>query len=351
MRSAESLFRHQFGTPPEAIAFAPGRVNIIGEHTDYQNGLSMPGALRQGTTVALSSHAHSPGMITTAEAPEGWQRYVASALQEGSLDPAQCAVAVSSDLPIGAGLSSSAALIVATLLATQAITGQNIGRLEMAKAARRAEHRAVGVPCGLLDPVAILFGEQQRVLLLDFQDPGQPTPLQWPAECRLALFDSGVRHSLAHSAYTDRVETLRRVAGHYGAPDLRSAESFNPSEHSALDAKRAKHFFSECARVVEFAAALQQNDLASMGELLTESHRSLQFDYEVSCEEADLLIDHLIQLPDCLGARMVGGGFGGMILALFEGQDLPSQPAPLGVELGSAATVINTSLGPRKTSE
>lgn len=337
--SAEALFLEAYAHPPAAIAFAPGRVNIIGEHTDYQNGLSMPGALNLGTAVALSAHVEHPGMVTSANTPDGWKRYVESALQECGLDPTGCAVAAATGLPIGAGLSSSAALIVATLLAAESPTHQASSRIALAETARRAEHHAVGVPCGLLDPIAVLYGQPGHVLLLDFQKADRPEPLPWPENCSIALFDSGVRHNLANSAYADRVATLRRVAAHYGAPDLRSVTSFNPAQHPLTDAKRAKHFFSECARVTQFAEALREGDHRAMGALLTGSHRSLQYDYEVSCPEADALVEHLLGSPGCLGARMVGGGFGGMILGLFSGPT--TLQGALSVKLAEGARLIH----------
>lgn len=288
-------------------AWAPGRVNLIGEHTDYSGGLVLPVAIQYGITVTASRehdsvalHSDQYGAAETfaadgsGAAVDGWGRYaqsVAAELDALGRAPVGLAGTIASNLPAGAGLSSSAALEVGIALALCAVAGFELEPLELALACQRAELRAVGVPCGILDQAASILGRAGHAVLLDCGTlEHRLVPV--PAEVALVVIDSGVEHSHETSGYAQRREEL---------------EAGMPS--------RVRHVRTENARVGQFAAAFVRGDLAAAGELLLASHASLRDDYEVSIPELDLLVE-LAQAAGAYGARLLGGGFGGSILAL-----------------------------------
>ena len=291
------------------IAWAPGRVNLIGEHTDYSGGLVLPVAIQHGISLDVTSvEGH---VLLTSEllgsavpfAPDGsgvaaggWARYaqaIAAELHLLGRPPVGLAGTISSDLPVGAGLSSSAALEVAVGLALCAVADFELDPLELGLACQRAELRAVGVPCGILDQAAALLGCEGHAILLDCGSlEYRLVPL--PAEAALVVVDSGIEHSHETSGYAQRRQELEA-----GMP------------------RRVRHVQTENQRVRDFAAAFERQDLGAAGRLLLESHASLRDDYEVSIPELDLLVD-LAQEAGAYGARLLGGGFGGAILALTE---------------------------------
>jgi galactokinase len=292
---------------PVCVAWAPGRINLIGEHTDYSGGLVLPVAVQYGVSLEVTSvgdeiSLESQGFGATAPfaadgggaAVDGWVRYVQAVAVELDLlgRPAVGLVGtIDSDLPVGAGLSSSAALEVAVALALCTVAGFDVEPLEMAQACQLAELRAVGVPCGILDQAASLLGRPGQAIQLDCGTL-EYRYVSVPDDAALVVVDSGVEHSHETSGYAQRREELEA-----GMPE------------------RVRHVVSENARVVEFAAALEGGDLAAAGELLDASHASLRDDYEVSIPELDLLVE-LAREAGAYGARLVGGGFGGSILAL-----------------------------------
>jgi galactokinase len=294
---------------PVCVAWAPGRINLIGEHTDYSGGLVLPVAVQYGVTlevmsvadeIALESRGFGAATAFAADgggpAVDGWARYAQAVAVELDLlgrPPVGLAGTIDSDLPVGAGLSSSAALEVAVGLALCAVASFELEPLEVAQACRRAELRAVGVPCGILDQAASLLGRPGRAIQLDCATL-EHRYVSVPDDAALVVVDSGVEHSHETSGYAQRRKELEA-----GMPE------------------RVRHVVSENARVVEFAAALEARELAAAGDLLNASHASLRDDYEVSIAELDLLVE-LAQDAGAYGARLVGGGFGGSILALTE---------------------------------
>jgi galactokinase len=285
-------------------------VNLIGEHTDYSGGLVLPVAIQYGISLDVASRdddcvslisdrfgAASPFPADgSGAAAEGWARYaqsVAAELDVLGRPPVGFVGTLASDLPAGAGLSSSAALEVAVGLALCAVADFELEPLELALACQRAELRAVGVPCGILDQAAALLGREGYAILLDCGTlEHRLVPL--PADAALVVVDSGVEHSHETSGYAQR---------------RRELEAGMPS--------RLRHVQTENQRVRDFSAALERHDLEAGGGLLLESHASLRDDYEVSTPELDLLVE-LAREAGAYGARLLGGGFGGSVLALTD---------------------------------
>jgi len=312
-------------------AVAPGRVNLLGEYTDVIDGLVLPLAIdlattvtgtRGGDAVVLRSADEAEPAVVPLEVAEpaavtpGWARYVAGVVAE--LRPAQgFAGTVSTTVPIGAGLSSSAALEVAVALAL----GFEGDARELARLCRRAEQRASGVPCGIMDQLASAAGVAGHALLIDCADLAV-TPVPLPEGVEVRVVHSGQARSLATSAYAERAAALAAAAEALGRP-LRLLAG--PGALGELDAiedplvrRRARHAVSENLRVRALADALAAGDLAAAGGLLAESHRSMRDDLAISTPVVDALVARLAATPGVIGARLTGAGFGGCVVALAE---------------------------------
>jgi galactokinase len=288
--------------------FAPARVNLIGEHTDYSGGLVLPVAIDLGTTVRwqpldglvrVRSLAFGDAVeidLDGGSEAAGWGRYVAAVvalLHERGRPGAGIDAAVSSTVPIGSGLSSSAALTVSLALALCRAASFEIDPLDLARLMQEAERRAAGVPCGLMDPACVLLARRGHALLLDCgSEEYRHVPL--PDGIAIVVIDSGVRHALEHSGYAARRAEVER-----GEP------------------RRLRHVASENERVVRVVAALEAGDVDALGPLFRAGHDSLRDDFEVSTPELDLLVD-LAYERGAIAARMTGGGFGGSIVVLAE---------------------------------
>jgi galactokinase len=314
------------------VAWAPGRINLIGEHTDYSGGLVLPAAIQLGirlearpaaAEISLTSSQFGAAETLAADGSgspgHGWARYAQAVAVELALlgRPAVGLTgSLSSDLPPGSGLSSSAALEVAIALALCAVAEFELEPLGLALACQRAELRAVGVPCGILDQAACVLGRDGFAILLDCATL-EHTAVPVPASAGLLIVDSGVERSLENTAYAERRGQLESALRLVGA--VRSTEV---DEH-ALDGldeisrRRLRHVVTENDRVRHFAEALERGDLVEAGRLLGASHASLRDDYEVSIPELDLLVE-LAADAGALGARLLGGGFGGAVLVLAD---------------------------------
>ena len=342
--AVRDAFEREYGR--EARLFrAPGRVNLIGEHTDYNDGFVLPMALERCTLVAAAarpdrlvrvfSRDHGArGAFDLDERHGGrrgdWLDYVegmARVLEErtGALTGAD--LLVTGDVPEGAGLSSSAALETAVGLGLLALTGRTLERRELALCGQAAEHRFVGTMCGIMDQLASLFGQAGHALLIDCRSLEiRPIPVD-PARATVLVCDSGVRHRHSGGEYNQRraqcAEALRLLASEL--PGARALRDVLPADFERLAPglpepvrRRARHVVAEIDRTSRAATALAAADLCTFGRLMYDSHRSLRDDYEVSVPELDALVEAAQRAPGVLGARMTGGGFGGCVVALAE---------------------------------
>ncbi len=310
----------------EIVAWAPGRVNLIGDHTDYTGGLALPMAIHLGTTVRgrplpdvveltsteLGSTVRIPLDVTEPQRVEPpWGRFVAGVITQ--LRPERGLVGtVESTLPVGSGLSSSAALEVSVALAL----GADDEPAELAAKCQRAEQLATGVPCGIMDQLAILSGVEGAALMLDCHTCSVE-PVALDPSTRVVVVHSGQERSLVGSAYADRRAQCEVAEATIGP--LRSA---GLADLAGLDdpvlVRRARHVITENARVRAFGAAMSAGDLDAAGTAMLESHASLRDDFDVSTPVLDRLVDRLMATPGIVGARLTGAGFGGCVVALAD---------------------------------
>jgi len=339
----KTLFAQKFGG--EARAFrAPGRVNLIGEHTDYNDGFVLPAAIDMYTWVAIAPrsdavlHVFSASLNQSAEinlrqenplAKKHWSDYVhgvALALQKSGVTLRGANVVIHSDVPSGSGLSSSAALEVALGNALLANSNRSLGRLELAKLCQQAENEFVGARCGIMDQFAACFGRAGHAILLDCRSL-QGTPLSLPSGISLVICNTMVKHEHSAGEYNARraqceegvrllkkwhpkIVALRDVS----LTELKSHETETPP----VIFRRCHHVVSENGRVLDAVQALKRNNLAAVGKLMAQSHGSLHDDFEVSCRELDFMVELAGKSPGFVGARMTGGGFGGSTINLVE---------------------------------
>ena len=344
---AADWFAECYAARPEGIWHAPGRVNLIGEHTDYNEGFVLPFALGQGVRAAASRRddgllelrsRQAPGEPATvplgALAPgsvAGWAAYPAGAawaLAAAGLPPGGTSVAIDADLERGAALSSSAALECATALALTELHGLSVPRPQLAAIARHAENEFAGIPTGIMDQSASLLCRAGHALLLDCRSgETSDVPFDLPAAgLVLLVIDTRVRHALADGRYATRRRACEEAARVLGVRSLRDVTD----DPGALDAiadpvlrRRARHVITENGRVLAAVALLRAGDIAGCGSLLSASHRSLRYDFEVSWPQADAAVDAAVA-AGALGARMTGGGFGGSIIALARARTSPA---------------------------
>lgn len=338
-----ATFRTLFGEAPDGVWAAPGRVNLIGEHTDYNDGFALPMGLPHTTLLAARARtdgrlrlhsAQGDGRVTELavdaldpDAVKGWAAYPAGvvwALTEAGHPVGGADLHFDSTVPTGAGLSSSAALECAVAVAYDELYGLCLSGPELARIAQRAENAFAGVPCGIMDQMASVCCTAAAALHLDARNPEHhrqvPFDLQGQG-LRLLVIDTRVAHDLGTGAYAALRAGCERAAGLLGLPalrdlapgDLAGALRLLPAELVPL----VRHVVTENARVAEAVARLREGDLAALGPILTAGHASLRDDYRVSCPETDLAVSAAVG-AGALGARMTGGGFGGSVIALVE---------------------------------
>jgi galactokinase len=319
--------------PEHVTAFGPGRVNLIGEHTDYNDGLSLPFAISEGVTVRAV--ALDEGRIEAVAADlgerdsfaledvsrgEGWRAFVRGAVGElaaGGVSLLGASLEIAGTLPRGSGLSSSAALEVGLVLALLGLAGApEPDRIELARLCSRIENDWVGAQTGLLDQIASLCGEADRALLIDFRTVSvRPVALAL-GSFRLVTLDSGEEHTLAGSGYNQRRVECAEACSLLGVGSLRDATLADVERLPAPLADRVRHVITENSRVLDAVAALERGDLEELGRLLDASHASLRDCYEVSTPAVEDAVTRC-KRAGALGARIMGGGFGGSVLALL----------------------------------
>lgn len=373
-KRASAVFRRAYGAAPEAVWAAPGRVNLIGEHTDYNGGLCLPIALPHRTFAALSRRDDgrvrmasdmqetvwegdlaevSPGRVS------GWVAYCggpAWALREEGLDVPGFDLAVASCVPIGAGLSSSAAVECAVGLGLSDLAGEPLGvddagRARLAAACMRAENEVAGAPTGGLDQAASLRTREDHALLLDCLDGSvRHVPLDLPAAgLRLLVIDTRASHALGDGQYGDRRATCEAAAATLGVLTLREITDLDAAMARLEDdvsRRRVRHVVTEIERVRELVSAAQGGDWTAVGSVMNASHVSLRDDYEVSSRELDVAVEAAVE-AGALGARMTGGGFGGSAIALVrtrEAEDVAAAVAAAASAAGLAAPEVHVAV-------
>ena len=337
------LFRDHYPeqTATPEVYRAPGRVNLIGEHTDYNLGYVFPTALEMACYTAIAPAAHGEIRVYSRDLEKefslavadlagavpkhAWSDYIVGVAQELLKDGvaiAACDVLIASEVPGGSGLSSSAALEISTAIAF--LGARPLAKLELAMLGQRAESQFVGMPCGIMDQYTSVFGEAGSALQIDCRSLTHEL-VKLPDNVRIIAANSMVKHELGTSAYRERVAECKAAVEAFRAIEPRvqslrdvSLAMFERLQDSVplIPRKRARHIISDTQRVVDLAAAAKANDLREMGRLFVASHRSMQYDYEITCEEIDFMVDTSIKLPGVYGSRMTGGGFGGCTVTL-----------------------------------
>ena len=356
-------FAEMFGAQPR-IFRAPGRVNLIGEHTDYNEGFVMPAAINYSTFVAIAPRAdrrisaRSDHFSDTAElnldnpmqSRQHWSDYplgVAVKLEEAGHRLQGANLLIRGDVPIGSGLSSSAAIEVSTALALLDNAGLSIDRWELAKICQKAENEYVGIRSGLMDQFIACFGKKDAAVMLDCRSL-ESKPLPLPDEVKLVACNTMVKHQLASSEYNARREQCEQgvhlLSKHL--PNIKSLRdvSIEELERYGLELpdvvyRRCRHVVTENDRVVRAAAALRAGELTTFGELMAQSHQSLRDDYEVSCKELDLMVKFANEVAGCIGARMTGGGFGGATINLVTSESVEEFTAKVSKRYAGATSI------------
>lgn len=334
--------------PGTRIFRAPGRVNLIGEHTDYNEGFVMPAAINLSTSVTIAPRADRRLSVFSENWEEAiefdlddpepraashWSDYirgVAVVLEQSDHRLRGADLKIHGEVPIGSGLSSSAALEVATAHALLANSGHSVPPVELAKLCQRAENEFVGIRCGIMDQFISCCGQADKALMLDCRSLDYRL-LPLPAKVRLIISNSMVRHELASSEYNVRRAECEAGVHHFAQsrPNVRALRDVTEAEleRSRVDLseviyRRCRHVVSENARVLAAAEALESSDLETFGQLMNKSHRSLRDDYEVSCKELDLMVELAGQVEGAYGSRMTGGGFGGCTISIVEAESV-----------------------------
>ena len=362
------IFAARYGVSPR-IFRAPGRVNLIGEHTDYNEGFVMPAAIDYFTFVAIAPREDRMILIRSDHFPEAaeldlerhakgrppsddhhWSDYpfgVAVKLEEAGHRLPGANLLIHGDVPIGSGLSSSAAIEVSTALALLDNADLVIDRWELAKICQQAENEFVGIRSGLMDQFIACFGQKDTAVMLDCRSL-ESTPLSLPGEVKLVACNTMVKHQLASSEYNARRAECEQAVHILSAhlPNIKSLRDVSVedlerygSKLPAVVYRRCRHVITENDRVLRAADALRSGDLSTFGELMAQSHQSLRDDYEVSCQELDLMVEFAHQAPGCTGARMTGGGFGGATINLVNSAEVDEFTAHVAKRYAAATNI------------
>lgn len=338
------IFTARLGTAPDILVYSPGRVNLIGEHTDYNDGWVLPAALDMGTdlaarrrpdrvlhTVALRLDEEDWAPLDDLRLTEGpeWSRFVrgtAALLPDLGIEPPGVDLVIAGDLPLRSGLASSASLEMAVAAALVWLAGATVESRELSRLGQRVENEIIGVQSGIMDQLVITSGVDGAALLIDCRSL-ELEPVALPGDVQIVVLDSAVPRTLAASAYNQRrAECTRALAAlRVTDPSLRALRDVDPqsleqlgSRLSPVEWRRVRHVVSENQRVQGAVSSLRRGDLDEVGRLMLASHQSLRDDYEVSGPELDTLVTTAIDTPGVVGARLTGAGFGGCVVALVK---------------------------------
>lgn len=342
MNNIISFFEESYGYSPTATAKAPGRGNLIGEHTDYNMGFIMPFALKQSAKIAIAINKDAPmgelRFISTydkkmlqaqaSQKPqEKWIDYLVGSIQifaqEKNIAIPALDIALDSDVPLGAGVSSSAALEVCMLRALRTLLKIELSDLDIAILARKAENEYVGMPCGIMDQMASSICQYGEVLFIDTQDLSFEH-VKIPEGYTITVVPSGYSHALVDGAYETIHKQCMDAAKALGVKSLRKVHVDELDRVMAIAEplnRRAKHIITENQRVLDMKQALADKDMATIGKIITEGHISERDDFEITIAETDALVEDMIKCG-ALGARQIGGGFGGSCIALVKTKDI-----------------------------
>jgi len=330
------VFQKEFGSDPVFITHSPGRVNIIGEHTDYNDGFVLPMAINYATWVALRPRQDNRVVVTALDKNEklgfdlenfsigtgGWKEYVtgvAWALQEADHKLKGWEGVFAGDVPIGAGLSSSAALELALARAFALVSDLDWDPVQMALSCQKAENQWVGINSGIMDQIISASGKENFALMIDCRNL-KTIHVPLPKNTRIVILDTATRRGLVDSAYNERRAQCDAVACHFDVKALRDITQDQLEKRAGiLDLtlyRRAQHVISENQRVLDAVKAFKKGDAKGLGLLMNESHASMRDDFEISRKEMDQMVSIAQAQPSCYGARMTGGGFGGCAVAL-----------------------------------
>jgi galactokinase len=338
VRNVSAVHRERYGDEP-MVVLAPGRVNLIGEHTDYNDGFVLPIAIDRYTAVAVSprddetvrgySAAFDDEVTfsladTREQQPREWTAYlkgIVFALLDSGTELVGCDMTIASDVPLGAGLSSSASFEIAVGAALLAVSNVTMDPVDLALAGQRSEHKYVGIRCGIMDQLAVSTSEPGHAMLIDCRTL-QTSEVRVPEQWCVAVCDSLTRHELAGSEYNERRRDCETAARTLGVRALRDASTADlEAARSRMEERvfrRASHVIAENARTLEAAQAVAAGDGVRAGALMNASHESLRTLYEVTTPELDELASLCRDVPGVFGARMTGGGFGGSVVALLD---------------------------------
>lgn len=340
-----STYQEKYGEKPMMV-FSPGRLNIIGEHTDYNDGFVFPAAIDKGIYAAFGLSNNSQCETEAIDMSEtftfssknlkplkngSWRNYILGVIhgiqEKGKVIPPFNLV-FGGDIPEGAGLSSSAALENAIVFGLNELCDLKLSKEEMIFISQKAEHKFVGVKCGIMDQYASMFGQKDTALLLDCRDiSSRPFRIDFDAY-QILLINTNVKHSLSDSAYNKRREVCEKVSKLLKVSALRDANSIEleavSDQINSEEFQMALYVIQENERVQKAGQAMAANDIQGLGKLIYASHRGLQHQYKVSCEELDFLVDLSKACPDIAGSRMMGGGFGGCTINIIKKEAVTS---------------------------
>lgn len=337
INSIKTSFKETFKTEPLMI-FSPGRINIIGEHTDYNDGFVFPAAVNKGIVAAMGKSDSNTCVAYAADKDEtitfslnkvkplaqgSWENYVlgvVAEIQNRSKTIGNFNIAFGGDIPRGAGMSSSAALENSVVFGLNELFDLNLSKEDMILISQKAEHNYVGVKCGIMDQYASMFGIENHALLLDCRTvTSKPFKIEFK-DHELILINTNVKHSLSDSAYNDRRSVCESIASMLKVKALRDATEFDlesiKDKVTAENYQKALYVIQENARAIKASKAMVAGDLKTLGSLIYTSHDGLQNQYKVSCDELDFLVEQAKLSSHVLGARMMGGGFGGCTINL-----------------------------------